>query len=195
MSSVGNKNFLVALGAGVLLVGAAVVFHMFTNKESTGEDVALSAALEEIQALGAPKREANGLLAFPYYKDVFFIIMKHARSSFAVEKQGLLKKRREALKSKNMEEYRTIVGDMIQKEEKVGTDFLSEAMESLGLSEQEFMQTHQVYMMNPQTQQILMQAQMAQPSNAGKPTISRQKCKEIFFDSEEKKFESMKSMM
>jgi hypothetical protein len=38
---------------------------------------------------------------------------------------------------------------MIQKEEKVGTDLLAEAMEHIGLSEQEFMMTHQHYMMNP----------------------------------------------
>lgn len=53
-----------------------------------------------------------------------------------------MKKRREFLKQKNMEEYRNMVGEMIQKEEKVGTDFLGEAMENIGLSEQEFMQTH-----------------------------------------------------
>jgi len=51
--------------------------------------------------------------------------------------------------------------------------------------------------MNPQTQQILMQAQMGGDPTAAKtaPTISRQKAKQIFFDSEEKKFESMKKMM
>ena len=47
-------------------------------------------------------------------------------------------------------------------------------------------------MMNPQTQQELMQAQMAAPTGKGNPSLSRQKTKEIFFDSEEKKFESMK---
>ena len=40
-----------------------------------------------------------------------------------------------------------------------------------------------------------MQAQMAPAANKGPPTLSKQKTKEIFFDSEEKKFESMKSMM
>jgi hypothetical protein len=40
---------------------------------------ALSKALEEIEALGEPYREAEGRLAFSYYKDVFSIIMKCAR--------------------------------------------------------------------------------------------------------------------
>ena len=123
--------------------------------------------------------------------------MKNARASFAEEKQELLKKRREFLRSKNTTAYKELVMEMIQKEEKVGTDLLGDAMEHIGLSEQEFMQTHQFYMMNPQTQQILMQAQMGGDPTAAKtaPTISRQKAKQIFFDSEEKKFESMKKMM
>ena len=88
--------------------------------------------------------------------------------------------------------------DMMQKEEKIGTDLLAEAMENIGLSEQEFMQTHQFYMMNPQTNQILMQAQMGggnDPASRVAPSISRQRAKEILFDSEEKKFEQMKKMM
>jgi hypothetical protein len=42
-----------------------------------------------------------------------------------------------------------------------------------------------------------MQAQMGGDPTASKtpPSISKQKAKEIFFDSEEKKFESMKKMM
>lgn len=121
--------------------------------------------------------------------------MKSAKQSFAEEKAELLKKRRQLLKDRKTEEYKTVVADMIQKEEKVGADLLQEAMEHIGLNEQEFMGTHQYYMMNPQTQQELMQAQMAAPTGKGAPTLTRQKCKEIFFDSEEKKFESMKAMM
>ena len=121
--------------------------------------------------------------------------MKSAKQSFASEKGELLKKRRQLLKDEKMEEYKAVVADMIQKEERVGADLLQEAMEHIGLNEQEFMGTHQYYMMNPQTQQELMQAQMAAPSNKGAPSLTRQKTKEIFFDSEEKKFESMKTMM
>jgi hypothetical protein len=41
-----------------------------------------------------------------------------------------------------------------------------------------------------------MQAQMGGSSgNNSRPSISKEKAKEIFFDSEEKKFESMKKMM
>ncbi len=60
-----------------------------------------------------------------------------------------MRKRRELLRAQKTSEYKELVMDMIQKEEKVGTDLLGDAMEHIGLSEQEFMQTHQYYMMNP----------------------------------------------
>ena len=143
-----KNNILYIAGAAVALVGGALLLHYFSGKQ-TEEGQVLSKALEEISALGEPKREANGLLSFPYYKEVFTIIMKNARSSFSEEKQELMKRRRELLRSGKKDQYKELVLEMIQKEEKVGTDLLADAMEHIGLSEQEFMQTHQFYMMNP----------------------------------------------
>jgi len=150
MSSTGNKNWLFAIGAAIALVGGAMIFNYFSNKEST-DSTGLNEALNEIAALGEPKRDASGRLAFNYYKQVFNIIMKNAKQSFAAEKGDLLKKRRALLKDKKMDEYKAVVSEMIQKEERVGADLLQEAMEHIGLNEQEFMATHQYYMMNPQT--------------------------------------------
>jgi hypothetical protein len=150
MSSTGNKNWLFAIGAAIALVGGAMIFNYFSNKETT-DSTGLNEALNEIAALGEPKRDASGRLAFNYYKQVFNIIMKNAKQSFAAEKGDLLKKRRALLKDKKMDEYKAVVSEMIQKEERVGADLLQEAMEHIGLNEQEFMATHQYYMMNPQT--------------------------------------------
>ena len=77
MSSTGaNKNWLYALGAGVALVATAVLWHVLANKEESEGSAASSNSkvLLEIDALGPPQREMNGMLKFPYYKDVFFII-------------------------------------------------------------------------------------------------------------------------
>lgn len=68
-SSNNNKGLLIALGAAGALVSAAVIFHLFSNKQSSSQ-----AVFEDIDALGAPKREPNGLLSFAYYKDLFVIM-------------------------------------------------------------------------------------------------------------------------
>lgn len=130
-----NKGLIYALaGAGALVIGA-LAFHYLSGKQ-TGSS---SLVFEEIESLGPPKKEANGLLSFNYYKDIFMIISKHSKQKFAEEKKDLLAKRRRALKDNNMEEYKEIVKETIQKEEQAFGDLLAEAMEHIGLSEQEFM--------------------------------------------------------
>ncbi len=73
---------------------------------------------------------------------------------------------------------------------------LNEATAYIGMNEEQFMMMHASYMQNPMTQQVLMQAQFAPATNDTKPpTITRQKTKELFRESELKKMESMKKMM
>jgi hypothetical protein len=72
-SNSSNKTWLYILGAAGAFVAAAVIFHKISSsKEETTQHNSI--VLEEIDALGPAKKEMNGLLSFPYYKDVFFII-------------------------------------------------------------------------------------------------------------------------
>ena len=121
--------------------------------------------------------------------------MKSAKQSFANEKGELIKNRRQLLKDEKMEEYKVLAAEIIQKEESVSSDVLKEAMDHIGLNEQEFWDTHGYYMMNSETQTELLQAQTGEPTNKVAPTLSLEKTQEIFFESEEKKFKSMKTMM
>lgn len=88
---------------------------------------------------------------FGYYKDLFALIQKHAKEQFFEEKKELLAKRRELLKEGQMKEYKEMVKRMISREEQVFGELLEEALNHLGYNEQEFMQMHQTFMMNPQT--------------------------------------------
>src|SRR6185312_5955041 len=104
-----NKAWLYGvIGAGALITGA-LVFHYFSSKQ-----VASSQCFDDIEALGPAKREANGMLSFNYYKDIFTIISKYSKQRFQDEKKDLLTKRRKALKDTNMDEYKEIVKEMIQ---------------------------------------------------------------------------------
>ena len=72
-----NKVLLYSLLGGAALIGSAIIFHLLTNKESKSSQM-----FDDIEALGAPKREANGMLSFPYYKDLWFIIQKYSKEAF-----------------------------------------------------------------------------------------------------------------
>lgn len=89
MSDKNKTVAYLALGAGVV-VGAALLFNYISGKTSSNN----SLCFEEIDNLGPAKKDPNGLLNFAYYKDVFLIISKHAKSKFADEKKELVAKRR-----------------------------------------------------------------------------------------------------
>ncbi len=102
------------IGVGALITGA-VAFHVLSQKVDNGN---LQEVMEEIQALGQPRFNAQGFLEFEYYKKLFAIINKYAKLSFQEDKKILTQSRREALKQGQTDKYREIVQEMIQREEK-----------------------------------------------------------------------------
>ena len=85
-----NKALWVGLAAGAALIGGAVIFHLLQGKSSSSTN----ALIEEIDGLGPPKKEMNGILSFGYFKDLMSLVQKHAKERFADEKKEMLAKRR-----------------------------------------------------------------------------------------------------
>lgn len=102
-----KKLVYALLGVGALVTGA-IAFHYLSGKESGN-----SLCFEEIDNLGAPQKDANGLLSFPYYKNVFMIISKNAKQKFGDEKKDYIARRRRALRENNDRDYKEIVKEMI----------------------------------------------------------------------------------
>ena len=74
MSSQDNTLWKYALiGAGAL-VSASLVIYLVANQSGGNKK-----CLAEIDQLGAAQKDANGVLSFGYYKDIFMIISKHAK--------------------------------------------------------------------------------------------------------------------
>lgn len=188
MSDSPNKTWYIIAG-GAVLIGAALAFHSMSGSSAAGNSDQM---LEEIGQLGEPKRDQNGMLTFHYYKELFLIVNKHVKDKNAANKVELVQERREALKAGDLNKYKQIVQDIIQQEEKGFQDTMGEAMECIGLSENEFMQVHQTYSQHPSFQQTMMQAQF---DSKKKPSIEREKAKRIFLVSEEKKMKQMGQMM
>jgi len=112
MSQSTNKIWYAAAAAGAL-IGVAVLSHYLSQGKSSSS----SECFAEIDALGPPKKEGNGMLSFNYYKDIFMIISKHAKQRFADERKDLLMRRRQLLRENKLDEYKELVKTMIQKEE------------------------------------------------------------------------------
>lgn len=141
-----NKALWVGLAAGAALIGGAVIFHLIQGKAGSSSS---NAVIEEVDSLGPPKKEMNGILSFSYFKDLMSVVQRHAKERFADEKKELLSRRRALLKDGKTDEYKEVVSEMIKKEEMMFQDLMMEVMEHIGMSEQEFMQVNEVYMRNP----------------------------------------------
>lgn len=185
-----NKALWFGVAASAL-VGGAVLFHLLQSKAGSSA----SAVLEDIDAIGPVKKEANGMLSFSYFKDLMGTVQRHSKERFGDEKKDMLARRRVLLAQNKTDEYKELVSEMIKKEESVFQDIMMEVFDHIGLSEQEFMMVNEFYMRNPQTSQIIMQGQLMPTTQDGPPKITREKAKEIFLYSEEKKMQSMEAMM
>ncbi len=75
------------------------------------------------------------MLAFSYYNELYSIVKKYQRLSFATQQQPLLVQRRDLLRNNKTSEYKELVIKMIEKEEKIGTDLLGDVMKHIGLNE------------------------------------------------------------
>ena len=131
MSDKSNKSLLYVAAGAAVVIGGALLFNYISNSSSASS----SQCFEEIDQLGPPKKDPNGLLNFGYYKDVFLIISKHAKGKFADEKKELVARRRSCLKDGKMDEYRQIIEQLIMKEESSFQDLINEAMDHIGLTE------------------------------------------------------------
>ena len=188
----GNKTIWYIAAGAAALVGGALLYHSLQGEGMGGDGGGLDKMFEEIGALGGVKRDPNGMMSFHYYKELFIIVNKYTKEKNAPAKKQLVDERRQALQNKDIETYKNLVKDILMKEEQGFGEVMQEAMEFLGLGEQEFMQVHQMYSQHPSFQQTMMQAQFQQ---TGEPSIPKEKAKRIFLASEEKKMDQMKKMM
>ena len=126
-----DKKVLYALiGGAALLVGAAIISHMSSESEPSPID-------DDLDKLGPLKREENGqYLDFEYFIKVFELSTTYAKMKFSVKKKEFVAKRREAID--NDEEYKKIVMEMTQEEEKIIESQMMEIINKLGITEQEF---------------------------------------------------------
>ena len=129
-----DKKVLYALiGGATLLVGAALLAHM-----SAGQ-VEESPIDDDLDKLGPLKREEDGrYLDFEYFIKVFELSTTYAKMKFSTKKKDYVSRRRDAIKDDD--EYRKIVMEMTQEEEKVIESQMMDIINKLGITEQEFQQ-------------------------------------------------------
>ena len=153
MSMFKDKKVMYALiGGATLLVGAALIAHM------SSEAVEENPIDDDLDKLGPITREEDGRhLDFEYFIKVFELSTTYAKMKFSSKKKEYVSKRREAINDD--EEYRKVVMEMTQEEEKVIESQMMDIINKLGITEQEFQQNAMHHSQDRMKQMRMMEVQ------------------------------------
>ena len=200
MSDKNKDNVKIALGLGAVLVGAAVLYRIFSSgnktvdenesehQETDGDvddepdvenlnEEEIQAKIQADKALVEAAKKANGQLVPELYLKSLAIVGSLNKETMKEYKDYWVKKRREALKAKNDEEYRKIVIKLMQSEDEQASRILELVLSELNIDQVQFQQMHMQFANNPQTAEMVMAAQqgkLTQPASNEPPKISRQ---------------------
>jgi hypothetical protein len=85
---------MVGIAAGAIIIGGALLMNWLQGKSGASDQD----LIDDIEKLGPVKKEMNGILSFPYFKDLMSIVQRHAKARFFDEKRDMLSRRRNYLK-------------------------------------------------------------------------------------------------
>lgn len=188
-----DKKVLYALIGGVAVVGAAVAYHMASKSAEEADD----GIDEDLEQLGPPEMEANGMLKFEYFLKIFQICSFYGKNQFNIKKKEYVRTRREALAEGDDKKYEQIVMEMTQQEEMLIQTKLMEIIEKIGLSEQEF-QRNTMYHGQDQMKGMQIMQMQQQTANSGgddHPLLTKEQVMATFKVQQEIQMESMEAMM
>ena len=162
----GNKNrgLFLGIAAATAVVGAALLYHfVFSGDEeedsgsrSTGNIIA------ELQEAGLDKvkKTPDGTMLDPKYMlQLLNFVTQTGRKRREGERNEALERRLQLYKDQRDDEYRELVKEQFEKDDKMAQQVMTELMAELTeTSEQEFGMTMQVMAQQPQFQQMLMAA-------------------------------------
>ena len=94
-----------------------------------------------------------------YFLELLQFIITTVKKQDVGLKKKQIDKRRKAMADKDMDMYKSIVREMLTKEEADSQEFLMMVIDVLEITQQEFEMTHSKLMQNPQTQELVMMAQ------------------------------------
>jgi hypothetical protein len=144
--------------------------------------------------MGAVSRDASGMVKLDDFLKIFKTVTKHSKKQIQKFKSELTDKRRKCLKEGDEDGYRDCIKQQISQEEGIYQEVATEVLGCLEIDEQEFMMAQNMHAMNPAFQRVMMEMQLGVEESTTKPTVTKEKAKEIFIFVEEEKTKAMQSM-
>ena len=159
-SSNKNKGLFLGIAAATAVVGAALLYHfVFSGDDDDGD----AQILKELQAAGLDKvkKTPDGTMLDPKYMlQLLNFVTQTGRKRRETERNAALERRLQLFKEKKDDEYRELVKEQFEQDDRMAQQVMTELMAELTeTSEQEFGMTMQAMAAQPPFQQMLMAAQ------------------------------------
>lgn len=187
-----GKWAMIVGGVWGLVGGALLYYYISNNAEEEEEKYAELHA--ELGEMGAVSRDASGMVKLDDFLKIFKTVTKHSKKQIQKFKSELTDKRRKSLKEGDEDGYRDCIKQQISQEEGIYQEVATEVLNFLEIDEQEFMMSQNMHAMNPAFQRVMMEMQLGVEESTSKPTITKEKAKEIFMFVEEEKTKAMQNM-
>jgi hypothetical protein len=158
-----NKKVWVIAGALGGLVAAALAWHYFSDAgegDDAPEEITADELMEKLKEKGLDQvKRNNGMIEGNYFIQLLQFIGETNKARLSESRASCSKRRREAFKKDNMEEYAEIVKASFQEEDKSAQEIMMQVATALQIGEMEFQQTHQAMASDPQKAEMVMAAQ------------------------------------
>lgn len=185
-------------------MGAALVWQYFednADNDNTPDDDEIANDLEKAKLKGV-KWEEHGTGGRTFIDTGYFLqLLQYIGVSVRNQQKGYreeqIRKRRQALKDGKEADYRAIVKNMLEHEERAVHEFLRKVLVVLEIDQQAFELTHNKLANHPQTAEYVMAAQqgkLTQPEAPVTPKISKMKTMQYLKKSQEQAMEKMDEM-
>lgn len=153
--------------------------------------------VEEGRALGNPEYKKDGTMTFDFFLETSKIVIKYVYNQTKDGLEEHAKKRREAIKNNNEEEFQKLVLATANWEQLTHTLIQANLYQALKVPKQVFEKSAQVYLMDPAKRTIYEEESQAlrdELRNRTPAELTREQCLDFVRKIESAKFEAQKKM-
>ena len=154
-----TKKYALPLAAlaGALLLGYGLYKTLRGSPKKleslSGDELLMHHLLEDIKKLGTVQLNDEFVVPFEQFIDIYKIIRHHAKLKISRKQDDFRQRRRALLRDEDLSpEYKQIVLAQTQMEQDCYEQVSTVVLEELGVTQEQFQQTQEVYMTQPAMQ-------------------------------------------
>ena len=183
-----KKALYVGLATASVLIGGYVLYRMMAANSSIAEQL-------QKADLTVVKKDAKGGIDQTYFLSVLQFVGQATKAKTTSLRKECQAERRKHYNSEDWKAYEAVVKKTIEGEDIAAQAVVSEVIKVIGMTLEEFTESHQSMASNPSTSEFVMAAQQGKLNqNESTPKLSKEKTLTVFEKQQEFALDHMKTL-